>query len=554
MFADCLAIMRRQPCLPRLGLALLIGLFATRIHSLSESWMGQNWVQRTKARPELEWDWGHTWSTVEVDRQPVSQLLQGVLGSYRFTLPRSQLQRGTAYVGASSRLRRLMRDMILPREQKDFKVAVIGGSISFGQYTSKLGETDWFSILSKWLIAAFPRANVTIRNGCTPGIPTPYMIMCLELSVDPDVDLVFMEYTLNDGMDGGLFGNRVVMDTERLLRRILALPHQPAVVMMHVPLHGMASYPSGHPKNPNNDIYLNFYQTTEDAQGALAQYYDVQYLSLRTALYRLAAHKDIPGFRWEDLFVDHHPGDAGHKVMADLAIHLLQRTALGLLMEPFGQQDAEAAAEPLPPPMYPGNFPPTSPMCLVGEPFKSLVVMAEGFEYINEGTPTKPKFGYVALRPGSRLQLRLDTDRSAVGAKPDESVNVYLHHLRSYAHMGTATVSCMSGCSCPMIEINAHISERVSQVYMSMLVASQSRECVLEVQVLDKTSSGENKFKVTGIVVSERAGRSDVMERLGGDNAAFGLRQHNGDTTQMVWTKDGIKGGEDTTKRRRRGG
>ncbi len=44
--------------------------------------------------------------------------------------------------------------------------------------------------------SAFPHANITGRNGCTPGVPSPYMIMCLELSVDPDVDLVFMEYTL----------------------------------------------------------------------------------------------------------------------------------------------------------------------------------------------------------------------------------------------------------------------------------------------------------------------------------------------------------------------
>lgn len=45
-------------------------------------------------------------------------------------------------------------------------------------------------------IDAFPRASVVARNGCTPGVPTPYMIMCLEASVDPDTDLVFVEYTL----------------------------------------------------------------------------------------------------------------------------------------------------------------------------------------------------------------------------------------------------------------------------------------------------------------------------------------------------------------------
>ena len=32
---------------------------------------------------------------------------------------------------------------------------------------------------------AFP--NVTVRNGCVPGTPSSYMVMCLDMSVDPDV-------------------------------------------------------------------------------------------------------------------------------------------------------------------------------------------------------------------------------------------------------------------------------------------------------------------------------------------------------------------------------
>ncbi|EFJ52634.1 hypothetical protein VOLCADRAFT_85814 [Volvox carteri f. nagariensis] len=358
--------------------------------------------------------------------------------------------------------------------------------ISWGQGTSKRGVTDWFSVFASWMISAFPRANITARNGCTPGVPTPYMIMCLELSVDPDVDLVFMEYTLN--------------------RR--------------------------------------FYETTEDAQGALSQYYDVQYLSLRTALYRLAVFKSTPNFLWEDAYVDVHPGDHGHKIMADLAVHLIQRVTLGLLMEPYSSADAEAANEQLPEPMYLGNTAPSSPMCLVGAAFRRLVVSSSGFTYVNEGTAVKPKPGYVATEPGSRLQLAVNTDRSAVGSPAGEKVHVYVHHLRSYEHMGVAEVSCVSGCSCDPVEIDAHIKERVSQVYMSRLVVSQSRECVLEVKVTDKTSSGEHKFKVSGLVLAEKAGGSDIMERLGGDNQPFGLRQHNGDATQVVLTKAGRTGGD----------
>ncbi|GLI65991.1 hypothetical protein VaNZ11_009684 [Volvox africanus] len=534
---------------PKWSIVVLLCFCSVPVRSLSEKSFGTDFMGRTKNRPELEWDWGHTWSKVEVDKQPVNVLLSHVLGTYKFTLPRTQLQRGTAYVGSSVRLRRLVREMLNPQNRKDFKIAVIGGSISWGQSTSERGVTDWFSVLSKWMISAFPRANITARNGCTPGVPTPYMIMCLELSVDTDVDLVFMEYTLNDGIDPMLFNNRIVMDMERLVRRVMDLPNHPAVVFMHVPTFGMANYPKGHEKNPGNETYTRFYETTEDAQTAISQYYDVQYLSLRTAMYRLAVHKGLEGFRWEDAFVDHHPGDHGHKIMADLAVNLIQRVTLGLLMEPYSAADMEAANEPLPPPMYEGNTAPSSPMCLVGDVFRQLVVLSEGFDYINEGTAIKPKPGFVSTQPGSRLQLRVDTDRSAVGSPPDGMVHVYLHHLRSYEHMGIAAISCISGCSCPAVEVNAHITEKVSQLYMARLVISQSKDCIVEVKVSSSTSSGEHKFKVSGLVVAERAGVGDVMERLGGDNQPFGLRQHNGDATQVVWTKEGRTGGHGQPER-----
>lgn len=435
--------------------------------------------------------------------------------------------------------------MLSPRPPKPFKIGVIGGSISWGQYTSKRGETDWFALVSKWMFSAFPNANITARNGCTPGVPSPYMIMCLELSVDPDVDLVFMEYTLNDGLDDRVLRNRVVMDTERLVRRILALPSRPAVVLMHVPTFGMASYPMGHPKNPDNDAYRSFYETSEDVQVSICQYYDVQYTSLRTAMYRLAT-TNAPGFLWEDVFVDHHPGDRGHKIMADLVVYMMQQVALGLLLHPLSKADAAVLAEPLPEPMYPGNVPPSSTMCVAGEPFRSLVVAAEGFTWVNEGTPLKPKPGFVATSPGSTLRIRVDTDRgggAAGGAAGDaRPLPVFLHYMRSYERMGTAKVTCVSGCQCDPVMVDAHHTERVTQVYLAQLVVSQHRECELQVKVESGTMSGQHKFKVSGIVVAERPD-TQYMGLEG--NREFGIQQHNNDDRQVLLTREGRSGGFD---------
>ena len=43
---------------------------------------------------------------------------------------------------------------------------------------------------------------------------------------------------------------------------------------------------------------------------------------------------------------------------------------------------------------------------------------SSGFEYINEGTAEKPKPGYIATQPGSKLRLRLNTDRSLIDRSP----------------------------------------------------------------------------------------------------------------------------------------
>ncbi|GIM14751.1 hypothetical protein Vretimale_17546 [Volvox reticuliferus] len=242
----------------------------------------------------------------------------------------------------------------------------------------------------------------------------------------------------------------------------------------------------------------------------------------------------------------------GHKLMADLAVFMLQQISLGLLQLPYGQDDAEAAEAPLPAPMYAGNIPPSSPMCIIGDSFRSLAdsVTTTGWDYINEGTTEKPKPGYVAREPGSVLRVRIDTDRSGMSSQT-EDVHVFFHYLRSYEHMGKAAFRCVSGCTCSSKEYDGHHEEKVSQLYMALMEVSQHAACVMEVQVLNTTRSGEYKFKVAGVVISEMAGDGGIMDNilLGGEQ--FGVREHNGEVMQMTFTKEGRKGGTDASARRR---
>ena len=98
--------------------------------------------------------------------------------------------------------------------------------------------------------------------------------------------------------------------------------------------------------------------------------------------------------------------------------------------------------------------------------------------------------------------------------------------MKSYEHMGTFEVVCEAGCTCEPRTLDAHNQEKVSQLYLSSMLVSVSGvdvrvpfrvalhivdwpsgcladACQLKVAVLPKTSSGEHKVKLLGIVVSE---------------------------------------------------
>lgn len=90
--------------------------------------------------------------------------------------------------------------------------------------------------------------------------------------------------------------------------------------------------------------------------GALNGYYDVPGISLRNALYPLAALYPTNGFLWNQTYNGIHPGDSGHKILADLAVHLIQETARDLILDPLTQHEQLELNRPLPEPMYPGGY------------------------------------------------------------------------------------------------------------------------------------------------------------------------------------------------------
>lgn len=87
------------------------------------------------------------------------------------------------------------------------------------------------------------------------------------------------------------------------------------------------------------------------------------------------------------------------------------------------------------------------------------------------------------------------------GLRPNDPVTVNVVFLTSYEHMGSAAVSCVKGCTCRPVEVNAHRTEkRVSLLDMAPLeTLEHSPECHVKIEVLPKSTSGEHKVGRGGV-------------------------------------------------------
>eukprot|EP00878_Enallax_costatus_P031969 GHUV01035048.1.p1 GENE.GHUV01035048.1~~GHUV01035048.1.p1 ORF type:complete len:243 (+),score=79.43 GHUV01035048.1:155-883(+) len=171
----------------------------------------QKWFEVFKQ----QWkDYYKSLEAVRIGNSTLSELVSP-LGLHNVTVANpAQLRRSIGYRGAMHRLRRVLRDL---QTGKPVKLAVLGGSISWGSAVER-GQDDWFSLLTSRLKAAFPNSNITGKNGCVPATPSSFMNMCLEQYMDDDVDLVFLEYATNDGWDVNNINRRKTY--ERLMRKV----------------------------------------------------------------------------------------------------------------------------------------------------------------------------------------------------------------------------------------------------------------------------------------------------------------------------------------------
>ena len=91
---------------------------------------------------------------------------------------------------------------------------------------------------------------------------------------------------------------------------------------------------------------------------------------------------------------------------------------------------------------------------------------------------------------------------------------------------------CEQGCSCVPHTVDAHITLKQSTLYFARLLATaqahSAEDCIVAVTVANDTSSGEQKFKVTGLMVSEFTNGSPEFEFPEMDGAGHHIGDHMG--------------------------
>ena len=141
-----------------------------------------------------------------------------------------------------------------------------------------------------------------------------------------------------------------------------------------------------------------------------------------------------------------------------------------------------------------------------------------------DGMPGKKSPGLLALRPGARLDVTVDSRLGSDGAtNASARVHVKLQHLVSHVGMGRASLRCHGGCRCRPQRIEGHrVSEGARNVsvyvYHEWDIRGAVSACELRLQVLRGTSSGGHKVKVRHLVLVDET----TPENVGGGRGPSG--------------------------------
>lgn len=209
------------------------------------------------------------------------------------------LRRSRAFEGSGYDLRRIIAkaEAGLP-----IRIASLGGSNTACRGVDR--KDCWPQRFFDAWNATWPHPENALFNGAVPATGSSYFAFCYMHHIPQDVDLVILEYAVNDSRYWNPQGAKYA---EFLFRALLNLPSRPALMWLAV-------------HSPHWATYL----TAQENHQPLVQYYDMPMVSLKNMLYHYTnSHMDqlLPKYWIPD---ENHLNAAGHNLAAELLMSFVQ--------------------------------------------------------------------------------------------------------------------------------------------------------------------------------------------------------------------------------------
>ena len=193
---------------------------------------------------------------------------------------------------------RMRKTMARAAKGEPITVGFLGGSITNGSCAS-IPEKCYAYLVYKWWQETFPKSAVTFVNVGIGATNSDFGVA----RVDEDLlckkpDFMVVEYSVNDE------NNLHYLETyEGLVRHILKSESEIALMLVH-------------------NVFYATAESAEDKHLLVGKHYDLPAVSMKYSVYPEVLCGNIPvrEITPDDL----HPNDAGHRILADLIIHMLE--------------------------------------------------------------------------------------------------------------------------------------------------------------------------------------------------------------------------------------
>ncbi|RKO89390.1 hypothetical protein BDK51DRAFT_21057 [Blyttiomyces helicus] len=226
----------------------------------------------------------------------------------------AEIRRSVAHAGSGVRLRRALQKMV---GGQAVRMGVVGGESARwnggvwdgapGFFFGRLGI--WSKLVFDHFNVTFPHPGNTLDSAAQPATDSIYHASCYDDHANlSEANIIFIELGINDAWR--LPSTR---SSETLVRRLLELPEQPAVVF----LENFA---------PKSGVF----GTGQDAHSIVASYYDIPIISVRDMLYFNLFTKSSDSVLSYFASDQQHPNERGHRLGAELVIHYIQQTLCGM--------------------------------------------------------------------------------------------------------------------------------------------------------------------------------------------------------------------------------